>query len=94
MSYGFIGKRIMTLQVTLDDDNPKENRGADITDMTEDEFAQVVEYCKRVGKITLVSSRNAIYVGGDLLTLAEITVKLQEMDASEDVADQRATYNE
>jgi hypothetical protein len=87
----------MTLQVTLDDDSPKENRDAGITDLTESECAIIAEYLRRSriedGKMT-IRSRYCIIVNGDVLTLAEITFKLQEMDASEDVADQRSTYNE
>jgi hypothetical protein len=81
----------------LHDDNPKLNRGAGTADLTEIECAIIAEYLRRSGigdgKMT-IRSRYCIVINGDLLTLDEIGYMLMEMEAGEDAADQRSTYNE
>lgn len=84
----------MTIQVELDDDRPKFNRGAGLSDMTDAEFAQVTEFCKRSGEQANVTGRNAIYIHGGLYTLDEIIKLLQGMEAAEDRRDKQSTYNE
>jgi hypothetical protein len=81
----------------LHDNHPKKNRGAGTASITKEECATIAEFLSRSGienGVINIRSRNAIYINGDLLTLDEIIGLLQEMDASEDAADQRSTYNE